>query len=222
MAPWLLERVNPSYGPLVGDLLEERQRGRSREWLWWQVLVALAAKCVHDIRAHVWCGAAALLTGWLFVWVAGLADSVLFWRLPSIRLGALLADLVPANAAHASMLFDAAFAAGLVVLAAASGWLVVSLSRPLGLSMVLVYFASFSLFGAYRWVVHIASWFSGEPILAQGPPLMSAPWSSFLMLKVTFYFPLFSAGILLGGYCAACWRSAIDHFFLPGLIFSRR
>ena len=35
------------------------------------------------------------------------------------------------------------------------------------------------------------------------------------MLKVTVYFPLFSAGILLGGYCAACWRSAYDHYSSP-------
>ena len=167
---------------------------------------------------------AALLTGWLFVWVAGLADSVLFWRLPSIRLGAFLADLVPANSVHANMLFDAAFAAGLVVLAAASGWLVVSLSRPLGLSMVLVYFASFSLFGAYRWVVHIASWFSGElgTDTCAGPTLDERAMVEFLDVEGDCLLSALQcrhpAGWLLRGVLALRLRP----LFLSGLIFSRR
>lgn len=206
MALWLLEQLSPSWGPLVGDLLEERRRGRSCGWLWRQAFSATTLCCVRDIRAHWLLGAAALLTGWLFVWVAGLADSVLILQFPDIRLSRLLAGLVHADAAHAGLLFDAAYAAGLMLLAVASGWLVTALYRPLGLSALLLYCASFSLFGAYRMLVHAAGWYASEPIIAQGPAWMSATWSGFLMLKVALYFPLFGAGILLGGYIAACRR----------------
>lgn len=203
---WLLEHVSPSCGPLLGDLLEERHRGRSRGWFWRQALSAIAVSCAHQLRAHGLRGAAALLTGWLFVWVAGLADSVAILQLPDLRLSKLLAGLVPANAAYAGLLFDATFAAGLIFLAVASGWLVTALYRPLGLAAMLVYCASFSLFGAYRMLVHATGWFPGEMVLGQGAAWVSATWSGFLMLKVALYFPLFSAGILLGGYLATRQR----------------
>ena len=37
----VLERLLPDGGPLAGDLTEEFERGRSRTWLWWQVLTAV-------------------------------------------------------------------------------------------------------------------------------------------------------------------------------------
>ena len=52
-----------------------------------------------------------------------------------------------------------------------------------------------ALFGAYRWLVHVARCFSREPTLGLGVP---APWSSFVSLKVALFFLLFSAGILIG------------------------
>ena len=203
MMLWLLEHLSPSCGPLVGDLLEERHRGRSSRWYWWQVLSAVAVTCARPFRAHGLLAAGALLTGWLFVWFAGLVDSVPVLQLPGIRLSRLLAGLVPANAADAGLLFDATYATGLMLLAVASGWLVTVLYRPLGPAAALVYCASFSLFGAYRMLVHATGWFPGEMVLGQGPVWVSATWSGFLMLKVALYFPLFSAGILLGGYLAA-------------------
>ncbi len=39
-----------SDGPLVGDVLEEYHRGRSRFWLWRQVLAAIAVRSVSDLR----------------------------------------------------------------------------------------------------------------------------------------------------------------------------
>ena len=201
---WLLEHVSPSCGPLVGDLMEERQRGRSRVWLYRQTFSAIAVSCAHRLRAHGLLAAAALVTGWLFVWVAGLADSISVLQLPNLRLSRLLTGLVPANAADAGLLFDATYATGLMLLAVASGWLVTALYRPLGVAAVLAYCASFSLFGAYRMLVHATGWFPGEMLLGQGPVWVNATWSGFLMLKVALYFPMFSAGILLGGYLAAC------------------
>ena len=206
MVLWLLDHASPSCGPLVGDLLEERHRGRSRSWLWRQAVVALTQLCVRDIRAHGLLVAAALVTGWFFVLVAGLADSVLISQFPGIRLSRLVLGFVPADVVHAGLFFDATFATALVFLAVASGWLVAALYRPLGISAILVYCATFSLFGAYRMFVHATGWFPGDMILGQGPAWVSATWSGFLMLKVALYFPLFSAGILLGGYLASCWR----------------
>jgi hypothetical protein len=34
---------------LIGDLVEQRQAGRSRVWLWWQLLVAVLAVVARDI-----------------------------------------------------------------------------------------------------------------------------------------------------------------------------
>lgn len=39
----LLERLVPDSGPLAGDLVEEFDRRQSVLWLWWQVVVAIAA-----------------------------------------------------------------------------------------------------------------------------------------------------------------------------------
>lgn len=38
----LLERLSPDGSTLAGDLVEEFHRGRSRRWLWWQVVAAVA------------------------------------------------------------------------------------------------------------------------------------------------------------------------------------
>lgn len=41
LAMAVLERLLPGSAPLAGDLTEEFERGRSRIWLWWQVLTAI-------------------------------------------------------------------------------------------------------------------------------------------------------------------------------------
>ncbi len=38
----VLERLVPDSAPLAGDLIEEFEGGRSRGWLWWQVVAAIA------------------------------------------------------------------------------------------------------------------------------------------------------------------------------------
>lgn len=44
LASALLRRVQPDNDPLVGDILEEFSHGRSRLWLWRQVVSAAAAR----------------------------------------------------------------------------------------------------------------------------------------------------------------------------------
>jgi hypothetical protein len=43
----LLERVVPDSAPLAGDLLEEFARGRSRAWVWKQVVAAVLHAWLH-------------------------------------------------------------------------------------------------------------------------------------------------------------------------------
>ena len=42
LALMLVEHLVPDGACLAGDLSEEYQRGRSRRWLWWQVVAAIA------------------------------------------------------------------------------------------------------------------------------------------------------------------------------------
>jgi hypothetical protein len=44
----LLERLVPDSAPLAGDLVEEFARRQSVAWLWWQVIVAIAALLVEQ------------------------------------------------------------------------------------------------------------------------------------------------------------------------------
>lgn len=41
LALGVLERLVPDGASLAGDLIEEYRRGRSRTWVWWQVLAAV-------------------------------------------------------------------------------------------------------------------------------------------------------------------------------------
>jgi hypothetical protein len=45
LAAWLLRFVASEQEALAGDLLEERRRGRSRSWFWWQLLLAVGLTC---------------------------------------------------------------------------------------------------------------------------------------------------------------------------------
>ena len=52
LARWLLERLGSTDEALVGDLLEEYLRRRSRTWYWRQVLMVILAGQGRDLRAH--------------------------------------------------------------------------------------------------------------------------------------------------------------------------
>jgi hypothetical protein len=62
VATWLLEQLRIDIG-LTGDLLEEREDGRSAIWYWRQVLVAVAVNIWGDIRAHKVVMLGAVMTG---------------------------------------------------------------------------------------------------------------------------------------------------------------
>jgi hypothetical protein len=54
LATWLLNQAlsSPMRESVLGDLIEQYQRGRSRFWFWRQVLMTLLAESWNDIRDH--------------------------------------------------------------------------------------------------------------------------------------------------------------------------
>lgn len=66
LATWLLEhaRFSTADGVIVGDLLEEFNRGRSAAWYWRQVLVAIVVGCASEVRHHGMLAARAILITW--------------------------------------------------------------------------------------------------------------------------------------------------------------
>jgi hypothetical protein len=86
MATWLLEHllsdsVNES---LIGDLIEEYGRGRSRFWYWKQTVAAVVVSSRDEVHAHALVAIKALITGWaaqfLFEFIAwGLLTRLHLW-----------------------------------------------------------------------------------------------------------------------------------------------
>ncbi len=50
--------------PLVGDLLEQYARGRSRVWFWSQALIAISTRSWNDVASHKLLTLRALAIGW--------------------------------------------------------------------------------------------------------------------------------------------------------------
>ena len=123
LATWLLRHFGSARmnDPLMGDLMEERQSGRSWLWFWKQVLVAVLAGLSRDIWNHKLLAFRAIAVGWLFwaVWfgLEFLAAFLLGIRWPHGLVGWIL---------------------GFVV----SGWVVARLHRPYHGAMALVYMGS--------------------------------------------------------------------------------
>jgi hypothetical protein len=55
LATWLLERLTSGYhnDPLAGDLIEEYGRGRSRDWYWRQVLIAILVSTKRTVAPRI-------------------------------------------------------------------------------------------------------------------------------------------------------------------------
>lgn len=64
-ATWLLERLGrgPRFEPLIGDLVEQFEEGRSRLWYWRQAIGALASQLRRALRAHASSFIAAIVAG---------------------------------------------------------------------------------------------------------------------------------------------------------------
>ncbi len=124
LATWLLRHFGSARmnDPLMGDLMEERQSGRSRLWFWKQVLVAVFTGLSKDMWNHKILALRAIAIGW------GLSIAV-----NSVWFGVLRAkyEITAPSFWVACSLF-----------AVASGWVVAHLHRPYHAAMTSVYISA--------------------------------------------------------------------------------
>jgi hypothetical protein len=95
LATWLLQRFGAKEA-LVGDLVEQYQRGRSGVWYWRQVVIAIVAGIVAEVRYHPWFTVRAMLLGWTLRWIGktpyavGMLDTP--GRIVAHKIGAWMLD----------------------------------------------------------------------------------------------------------------------------------
>lgn len=132
-AAWLLERLQIDIG-LTGDLLEERENGRSAIWYWRQALVAVAVSVWGDIRDHKAVMIGAVLTG--------IGAETVLWGLYN----ALMSSWLPVG----RMTSFVPWMIGLLIVfitQMATGWLIVRTNRTHPVSS----FLAFLTFGLTWW-----------------------------------------------------------------------
>jgi len=83
LATWLLQRWSsgPQRESLVGDLIEQYQRGRSSAWYWRQVLMTVVVGAARDIRDYKWLAVRLILGYYLFTYLEG---SLIRWMYNSV------------------------------------------------------------------------------------------------------------------------------------------
>jgi hypothetical protein len=84
LATALLQRLGPADDSLVGDLVEEYAAGRTRAWYWRQVLCAIPAGFVRQIRSDPMRAVSGAATGWatllvFFLFGDSIAEGVAGW-----------------------------------------------------------------------------------------------------------------------------------------------
>jgi len=79
-ATWLLERLghDSRFEPLIGDLVEQFEAGRSRGWYWRQTIGALANPVRQGLRTHAASFIVAVLAGCALTWLWQLGCSLAF------------------------------------------------------------------------------------------------------------------------------------------------
>jgi hypothetical protein len=206
-------------------LLEQWRQRRSRIWYWQQVLTAIAVGFTRSLRAHKLLTVRALLVGWFFVWITGVADWVAEWvglmgrpwwdafYFPTmgIRLYHLVSDLTPTSGTFADRVQVEIFLqlVGIVTLATASGWLVSRFHRPLHGPMLVADFGSFAVVAVLTWAFVVSAFLPVlffEPTPFSDPRHELMPMTERLALFVgairvpTLLLSFFAGGILLGGF----------------------
>jgi hypothetical protein len=70
-ATWLLERLGGGsrLEPLIGDLIEQFEQGRSRLWYWRQAVGTLAIELAQTLRLHAFSFIAAVVVGCASIWL---------------------------------------------------------------------------------------------------------------------------------------------------------
>ena len=141
VATAILMRLGPVDECVIGDLMEEYARGRSRWWYWRQVLSVLLLGSVRQLRARPARAACATAIGWATL---GLGFTLLGDRTAEGVAGLLWSW--DRSGAYAGTLpwWPFQLSAALVSYGgfAVSGWLVARASRPIAAATVLTYAAS--------------------------------------------------------------------------------
>jgi hypothetical protein len=175
LATWLLQRwgSGPKREFLVGDLLEQYQRGRSSAWYWRQTMTTILIGGSGDLRDHPWLGVRAIVMGWVIYLLPFPGTWQALWRasLHSWGLNLQLAGEVP-----------------VYLVCVVGGWMVARLHRHHAAGAVGVYTLTVLLFeyGHMSWMF----WRHGHPPM----PLAVLLFPAFLAIGR----PL---GILVGGLC---------------------
>ena len=145
-ATWLLRQLgcSPKNESLIGDLVEEYRRGRSRVWYWRQVLIAIGASLLQEIRAQRRLAVRALVTGWALVFL-------FFWSV-WVPLFQFLRRMLPASWSTVRWVYVRGWivpngiAVLMVVLSCIGGlclgWVIARLHRPQQRTAILTFVAS--------------------------------------------------------------------------------
>lgn len=136
VALWLLERFGVDQD-LTGDLIERYARGRSRFWVYRQVLLAIVIGSVRDITRHRLLFARAVVVGVIACNVFAYASFAILQLL--IRANYVLASRFPIFPVFITVKFQypgELFVLGAVIFAA-TGWVVGRFHRPYGAVMTL-------------------------------------------------------------------------------------
>jgi hypothetical protein len=187
LAMWLLHRlmIRNDGDAIIGDLQEQYHHGRSAAWFWRQVLIAIVVDASRDMRVHGLLAIRAVVTGFV-------AFTLLAWLLTRVAVNSL-AMYVPVS----WLLPHSGYPRGIEIVAAllmcvatfSSGWLVARFHRAHLAGTVLVYFASFVLYGLIV-VVFV-------PQRLQNAHSYAYNFTSWLLVMA-----LYSMSILLGGIWA--------------------
>ena len=88
MATWLLDRLAPveKRESLIGDLIEQHQRGRSSAWYWRQAVGVIVAHSAATLWRYKWVavGVIALNTILPYLYLSFMAPWIALWTRPGI------------------------------------------------------------------------------------------------------------------------------------------
>jgi hypothetical protein len=148
LATWLLQRcaAGPKGESLVGDLIEQYQRGRSGAWYWRQVLRAILVAAVLDIRDHKVLAVRALVMCWAAVLLLGRFTGALYQAQLDWSHGPWRSEILAQLWIWYALPFEIITCLGL----AAAGWMIARLHRDLRAAMVIVC-ATFQLPWSVPW-----------------------------------------------------------------------
>ena len=154
---WMLERWAPPHNreSLIGDLIEQYQAGRSAMWYRRQVVVAIWARVVEDLRAHKLLALRTLAIWWMATFLLGWFTTTLRYSIVSAGRAA-----VPWGESEIVRQFWVWYGVPFVLVAClghiAIGWAIARSHRRQAAAMVLLA-AVFQLWPAVSWGSRVGS-----------------------------------------------------------------